>query len=117
MGGLIQAPFAPQVLFQRPNEDADGDPTYTDLATLPIVIDLSGPGIESGSGRQDAQQGIVFVPRGSGLLIGDRFSWGGNTYLLVGGPDGDMIHPFTGADFGWVSYNVVGQMARWGRGR
>lgn len=117
MGGLIQAPFAPEVLFQRPNEDADGDADYTDLATLPIVIDLSGPGIESGSGRQDAQQGIVFVPRGSALLIGDRFPWGGTTYLLVGGPDGDMIHPFTGADFGWVSYTIVGQMARWGRGR
>lgn len=117
MGGLIQAPFAPQVLFQRPNEDADGDPTYTDVGTFPAVIDLSGPGIESGSGRQVAQQGIVFVPRGSAVKVGDRFAWGGNTYMLTGGPDGDLEHPFTGNDFGWVSYTVVGRMARWGRGR
>lgn len=115
--GLIQAPYAPVVPFRRPDEDPDGDATYTDLGNFSIVLDLSGPGIESGSGRQDAQQGTVFVQRGSELLIGDQFPWGGTTYMLIGGPDGDMDHPFTGNDFGWVSYTVLGQMARWGRGR
>jgi hypothetical protein len=70
----------------------------------------------AGSGTSYAQAGNIGVPRGSDLKIGDQFTWGGNKYLLTGGPNGDMDQPFTGADFGWVLYTCIGQIARWGRG-
>lgn len=114
---LLNADFAPLVPFERPTEDADGNAVWTPLADYQAAVDFSGPGIESGSGRQDAQSGTVFVPRGSDLEIGDRFTWGTGKFMLSGGPNGDMDHPMTGDDFGWVSYSIVGQLARWGRGK
>jgi len=114
--GLIQAPYAPQVAFERPTEDADGNAAWVPVATVPAVVELTGPGLESGSGTTYAQGGTVFVPRGSALKVGDRFEYGGSKYMLAGGPNGDMDHPFTGTDFGWVSYTFIGQIARWGRG-
>ena len=114
--GIVDAPFAPTVAYQRPTEDADGNASWDDVGSFPTVIELSDRGIESGSGGERAQSGIVFVPRGSDLKIGDRFVWGGNKYMLSGGPNGDMNHPITNDDLGWVSYTCIGQIARWGRG-
>jgi hypothetical protein len=114
--GLIQAPYAPQVAFTRPIEDADGNKTDAAVGSFPAVIDLTGPALQSGSGTSVAQGGQVAVPRGSGLLAGDEFTWAGAKYTLTSGPNGDMDHPMTGDDFGWVIHTCMGQMARWGRG-
>lgn len=114
--GLIQAPYAPQVPFERPTEDADGNTTWSALGDVTAVVELVGPGLMSGSGTTYAQGGTVAVPRGTALKIGDRFTWSGVHYMLSGGPNGDFDHPMTGADFGWVLYTFIGQIARWGRG-
>lgn len=114
--GLLNPAYAPEVLFERPDEDDDGNATWSPIGSIKAVVELTGPGLVSGSGTQYAQGGTVFVPRGSELKIGDRFSWGAAKYMLSGGPNGDQVHAFTGSDFGWVSYTIIGQVARWGRG-
>jgi hypothetical protein len=114
--GIISAPYAPQILFERPTEDADGNSAWASLGTFAAVVDLSGPSLQSGSGTAVAQGGQVAVQRGTNLKAGDRFTWGGVHYTLTSGPNGDMNHPMTGADFGWVIHTCMGQMARWGRG-
>lgn len=114
--GLLNPAYAPLVPFERPTEDADGNTAWAQLGDTPAVVQLVGPGLESSSGTTYAQSGIVFVPRGSDLKVGDRFTWGGVHYMLSGGPNGDQDHPFTGDDFGWVSFTFIGQIARWGMG-
>lgn len=114
--GAINAPFAPPVAFERPTDDNLGNTDWASLGTFPAVPDLTGPAVASGSGTAVAQTGMVFVPRGSDLRVGDRFSWAGAFYKLTGGPHADMNHPMTDVDFGWVYYTCIGQMARWGMG-
>jgi hypothetical protein len=114
--GLIQAPYAPESLFERPDEDADGNTTWTAVGSFPALVELTGPALQSSSGTASAQAGTVYVPRGADVQVGDRVTWGGTHYLISGGPNFDMDHPMTGDDFGWVAYTCIGQIARWGRG-
>lgn len=112
--GLMNPAYAPTVPFERPTEDADGNTTWTTLGNTPAVVELLGEGLESPRGRERGQSGTAYMPRGSDLKIGDRFTWRGLHYMLIGGPNGDQDHVFTGDDFGWVSFNFIGQIARWG---
>lgn len=115
--GLIQAPYAPLLLFERLSEDADGNKTYTSLGNISACVDLIGQGLESRAGGSRAQGGgVVAVPRGTDVKVGDRFTYGGQHYMLATGPDGDQVHPFTGDDFGWMTFTFIGQIARWGGG-
>lgn len=114
--GLLNPNYAPPVPFQRPTEDDDGNTTWADLGEITAVVALVGPGLESSSGTVYAQSGSVFVPRGVDLKIGDRFTWNGVFYMLAGGPGYDQVHPFTGDDMGWMSFDCIGRIARWGAG-
>jgi hypothetical protein len=114
--GLMQWPYAPDVPFERPTDDADGNTTWASLGTVKTAVNLTGPALQSSSGTSVAQAGTVGVPRGSNLKVGDRFTWGADKYTLTSGPNGDMVHPATGDDLGWVTHTFMGKAARWGRG-
>lgn len=102
---------------QRPTFDAHGNVTaLTSLDSIEnAVVTLSPPAPMSdlvsqrGQGSQYTLDGILFAPRGSGLQNGDRFSYQGQTYDVIGGPQWDMVHPMTGDDYGYVVYTI-----RWG---
>lgn len=114
--GLLSPDSVPLVPFERPTEDDDGNTTWASLGNISAVVALVGRGLESSSGYAYAQSGSVFVLRGTDLLVGDRFTWGGVFYMLAGGPGYDQVHPFTGDDFGWMVFDFIGQIARWGAG-
>lgn len=112
--GVIQAPYAPVLPFRRPTEDPDGNVDWAALADYPAAVEFTGQGVDTGTGRRRAEAGLVYVPRGSDVKIGDQFQWtNGNQYTLTGGPRGDQDHIFTGADFGWVECDFVGAVTRW----
>lgn len=62
----------------------------------------------SAHGARFVQAGEIFVRRGSDVLSGDEVIYNGNTYFITGDARGDQDHPFTGEDFGWVSYTLAG---------
>lgn len=107
---MINAPFAPTLPFERP--DALGG--YAPLDNIPAVVVLEAPsaGPQSMGAQTDditafTQSGQVFVPRGSDLRAGDRFTYQGRKYFLVGARNWDINHPMTGYDFGWMTFNIV----------
>jgi len=113
--GLIQAPFAPLLPFRRPVEDNDGNiPSFTDLGSVASAVQFTGQGDVTGSGRGRGEVGLINLPRGTDIRVGDQFEWtNGKHYTITGGPRGDMDHIFTGADFGWVEYDFAGAKIRW----
>lgn len=84
--------FAPVATFTRPRTDADGNKDPITLGDNPVVV--------SDRTRQ------VFIPRGLDRQAGDQFEVAGGKYTLAGRARGDMVHPFTGDDFGWVGFDV-----------
>lgn len=92
---------------QRPTDNF-GEPAWTPLAHITnAVVALNSPAaVVSESGKAYTQDGSVFVPRGSDLASGDRFTHQGKTYGVVGDAQWDMNHPFTGDDFGYVEYSI-----------
>lgn len=90
--GIINADFAPTATFTRPNTDADGNKAETTLGVNPVVV--------SDRSRE------AFIPRGLDRKAGDQFEVNGGKYTLAGRARGDMAHPFTGDDFGWVAFDV-----------
>lgn len=89
---VLNPAFAPVVSFRRYGLDADGNKAQTIVADVPVVV--------SERTRQ------AFVPRGVPLLAGDQFEFNGGKYTLAGRARGDMAHPFTGDDLGWMSFDV-----------
>lgn len=91
---VLRADFAPVATFTRPNTDADGNPAPTVLGTNPVVV-------------SDGQR-KAFLPRGlvPERLAGDHFEVNGSKYTLAGRSRGDMLHPFTGDDLGWLAFDV-----------
>lgn len=89
-----------------------GEDTW--VAITPIsnaVFVLSTPSASVGNigstkDRLYAQGGSLFVPRGSDLKDGDRVTFQGKTFGVVGDAQWDMDHPFTGDDFGYVEYAI-----------
>ena len=89
---LISADFAPVATFQRPSVDADGNKIPAVLGDNPVVV--------SDRSRE------AFMPRGLDRRAGDQFEVNGSKYTLAGRARGDMLHPFTGDDLGWMSFDV-----------
>lgn len=104
---VINPAFTQTIHPRRPVESF-GDETFTDIAPLQAVISLQAPTHKTGTGSQSRFliYGTLFVPRGSDLQSNDVFSYKGFTFRVTGWPRGDQDHPFTGDDFGWVSYMV-----------
>lgn len=112
--GLIQAPYAPILPFRRPTENADGNTTFTDIGDFPAAVNLTGPGLATGTGTRYGQAGEVFVPRGSDVIMGDQFAYNGDQYTIASKARGDQAQIFTGDDFGWVGYDCMAATVRWG---
>lgn len=90
---------------QRPTSDGLGNLSWTNLdAIANAVFALEGPNSDSDSVY--AQSGSLFVPRGSDLVNGDRITYQGRTFVVVGEPLWDMNHPMTGEDFGYVEVRI-----------
>lgn len=111
--GFIDPQFAGAVPFERCADEANN--RWTPLlyqapgvdepqADTPAVVSLDKPVLVAGNGARYHQGGTVFVPRGLDRGHGDRFTYNGTTYRLVGGARGDQDHPVTGDDFGWVAF-------------
>lgn len=112
--GLLNPAYTPSVPFQRPTEDNLGNTTWADLGDTPAVVALASSGIETGvGGPVYTQSGTIFIQRGVDRKAGDRFTYQGFSYTLVGVAQGDMVHPFTGDDFGWVAFAFAGGETRW----
>lgn len=95
---------------RRPTGDPDGNKTFADLPPVPAVFSLSAPAKAAwrSHGERYIQDGVVFVPRGSDLIAGDEVTYQGLTFTVIGNARGDQDQPFTGDDFGWVSYTLAG---------
>lgn len=90
---------------QRPTSDGLGNLTFTDLPDVPgAVFDLGGA--SSTADSLYSQSGSVFVPRGSDIANGDRLLYQGRLFVVIGPPQWDMDHPFTGEDFGYVEVKI-----------
>ena len=111
--GMIDAAFAEQVTVERPHPDPDGNTTWTTVATLPAVVILAAPSAEAGLGPRYTQSGTVWLQRGNPAAAGDRITYQGHQYVLVGVPRGDRVHPMTGHDLGWCAWTLQGGEARW----
>jgi hypothetical protein len=85
----------------RPTSDGLGNFTFVDQAVIHnAVFALSAP--SSIADSVYSQAGSLFVPRGSDLRNGDRIPYAGRFFVVIGPPQWDMDHPFTGEDFGYV---------------
>ena len=111
--GLLNPAYAAPLAFQRATTDKDGNTASVDLPATPAVVALAAPGLEAGNGPRYTQTGTVYVPRGTDRMAGDRFTYQGHDYTLVGVARGDLDQPFTGSDFGWVAFTFQGGQARW----
>lgn len=81
-----------EIVPRRPTEDEHGNKSFTALPAVSVVVSLTAE--------------KVFVPRGTGLLPGDEFTYNGWTYFIDSRADGDQDQPFTGDDFGWVGHKI-----------
>ncbi|AQT81967.1 hypothetical protein B1R94_25975 [Mycolicibacterium litorale] len=115
--GFIDPTFAGEVPFERlvdePNNDwaaltyqAPGEDEPR--VNTPAVVSLGRAVASGGNGPRYSQGGTVFLPRGIDRKSGDRFTYNGAKYRLVGRPAGDQDHPVTGDDFGWVTWSFEG---------
>lgn len=110
MSDLILDPaLAPTLPFERP-QDPFGD-AYTSLGDLPAFVELSDPapgpsfeGIETEDITSFTQTGTLFVPRGTGIQVGDRTTYQDRKYLVMGARNWDLDHPLTGDNFGWMTF-------------
>ena len=109
----LQVTNATPLEFQRPAEDRDGNTEWQSLGTIPAVVSFASPGTEIGSGPRYTQSGRVFVPRGTDLMAGDRFSYQGYSYTIAAVVHGDRRHPLSGREFGWMPFTFQGGEARW----
>lgn len=111
--GLLNLPYASPLPFERSTEDLDGNTVWSDLDPTPAVVALTTPARETGIGPRYTQTGTVYVPRGTDRKAGDRFTYQGHNYTLVGPARGDLDQPFTGDDFGWMAFTFQGGESRW----
>lgn len=98
----------PAVPFKRPTDDPYNGPGFTALDDTPVVVSLQAASVTNGlaPGQGYTLAGTVFTPRGLDRREGDRFTYQGRDYTLVGPVRGDQDHPFTGGDFGWVAHTI-----------
>lgn len=112
---LLNPQFLTSVVPQRPTDDGMGNTTWTgengvpDLPAVRVAVWLGSPSSAAGQrGPAWQEQAQVYVPRGSDLKSGDRIPYQGLKLVLSGIAVGDQVHPFTGHDFGWMVFSVVG---------
>lgn len=107
---VLHPDFAVSVPFSRPAEDSFGKVTSTDLGATLAVVSIGAAATAKDTGERQGpgytQAGIVFTPRGVDRRAGDRFTYNGATYVLIGYARGDQPQPFTGDDFGWISHSI-----------
>lgn len=107
---VLNPDFAVSVPFTRLTEDSFGGSTPTDLGATPVVVSIAAAATAKDSGERQGpgytQAGTVFTPRGLDRKAGDRFTYNGATYVLIGLPRGNQPQPFTGDDFGWISHSI-----------
>ena len=106
---VINPAFTVAITPQRPTENF-GEETFTDITPVQAVVSLSPPAPRSATGGSEESRffvyGTMFVPRGSDLQSNDRFRYKGHDFRVMGWAQHDQSHPFTGEDFGWVSYLI-----------
>lgn len=97
---------------QRSNPDF-GEDSWSDLSPIEkAVFDLDKPSATTQSvrdgdgGKPYMQAGSLFVPRGSDLKDGDRVTYQGKTYGVVGDRQWDQNHPSTQHDFGYMEFGL-----------
>lgn len=110
---LLNPPYTQALTFERPSTDVAGNATFTKLGVINGLVSLAAPGTEPGIGARYTQSGTVFVPRGTDIRSGDRFTYQDNTYTVAGVRRGDHDNPFTGDDFGWIVWSFHGGESRW----
>lgn len=113
---VLNPAFAGAVAFERCTDQSnniwvplayqppEGDPAEK----TPAVVSLDKPVARTASGFRYTQGGTVFLPRGLDRRNGDRFTYNGVKYHLIGAARGDQDHPLTGDDFGWVAFTFEG---------
>jgi hypothetical protein len=103
---MLLGPIAGEtIVAQRPTSDGLGNLSWADLT----AIDNAVFALESPSSDGDSvytQTGSLFVPRGSDITNGDRVTFQGRYFVVVGPPAWDMNHPMTGEDFGYVEVRI-----------
>jgi hypothetical protein len=106
LSGLLLDPAdAPQLPFERPPGTA--------LANVAALVELSAPaagpaleGVQTEDVTSFTETGTLFVPRGSDVRAGDRFTYQSRRYLVMGAKNWDLDHPLTGDDFGWMTFAI-----------
>jgi hypothetical protein len=102
---LLTPLFGENIVPQRPTSDGLGNLSWTDLTAIPDAVFA----LDSASATEDSvysQGGSLFVPRGSDITNGDRVTYQGRYFVVVGVPMWDMNHPMTGEDFGYVEVRI-----------
>jgi hypothetical protein len=108
---LLDPALAPTLPFERPT--AGYGSTYSALGALPALVELDAPamgpaslGVQTNDITKFTQTGTLFVPRGAGTQAGDRVTYQGRKFLIMGAQNWDMNHPMTGDDFGWMTFAI-----------
>lgn len=88
-----------------------GESSWADMDPIPnaVVVMATPSSTQSGAadgGKVYMQTGSVFVPRGSDLRDGDRFTYQDKTFGVVGDAQWDTDHPFSGRNLGVVEYAI-----------
>lgn len=106
----IPAEFAPTLPFER---STDGGITYGALGDFSALADLSAPvagpqllGAQTEDITTFTQTGTLFVRRVTAVRAGDRVTYQGRKYLLMGARNWDQVHPLTGDDMGWMTFGI-----------
>lgn len=97
--------FGETITPQRPSSDGLGNLTWEPRASIPNAVFA----LEAPSSNEDStysQGGSLFVPRGSVITNGDRVTYQGRAFVVIGPPQWDMDHPLTGDDFGYVEVKI-----------
>lgn len=103
---MLQPIFGTTIVPQRSTPDELGNQAYAPLAEIAgAVFSLSAPSADGNSSLY-SQSGELYVPRGSDLRNGDRITYQGRTFGIVGEAQWDMDHPLTGEDMGYVVYAI-----------
>lgn len=105
---ILDPAAAPTLPFERQTDGSGA--SYTALGYIPALVELapptSGPafmGVETEDVTSFTEAGTLFVPRGYDVRAGDRCTYQGRKYLVMGSRNWDLDHPLTGDDFGWMT--------------
>lgn len=101
-------PVGVTITPQRVTESEFGETQWADLNSIDnavIALSTAAP-VGSEVGKVYTQSGALFVPRGSDLRNGDRFTYQGKTFGVVGDAQWDMNQPFANSSLGYVEYAI-----------